>query len=208
MFSTFIIIVITTLYCVVHSYTASNPFKSRVREKFGPEATRWYRLAYNLFSVVSFLPVIWLLRVLSDTMIYFIPLPWPILTLIVQVIGFIIIALGLSQTGIVSFGEFQPLLSSDRTPDDPGFVKSGIYGWVRHPLYFGGLLVIWPAASMTINLLAFLVICTVYFIVGARLEEKRYGERFGEEYVKYQNEVPMLIPDIRRLVNLVVKRNT
>jgi len=208
MLYTLTIIVITTLYCVVHSYTATNQFKSRVREKFGPETTRWYRLAYNIFSVVSFIPVLWILRVLPDKMIYFIPLPWPVLTLVVQVIGFIIIALGLSQTGIVSFGGIQPLLKSDPMPNDPGFVKTGIYGWVRHPLYFGGILVIWPAASMTINLLAFLVICTVYFAVGARLEEKRYVESFGEAYVKYQQEVPMLIPDIRRLVNLVIKRNT
>jgi len=87
MLYTLTIIVITTLYCVVHSYTATNQFKSRVREKFGPETTRWYRLAYNIFSVVSFIPVLWILRVLPDKMIYFIPLPWPVLTLVVQVLG-------------------------------------------------------------------------------------------------------------------------
>jgi len=208
MLSTITIIVITTLYCVVHSYTASNQLKNRVRERFGPETYRWYRLVYNIFSVVSFIPVLWLLRILPDKLIYFIPLPWPILTLVIQSLGFIVIILGVSQTGIKPFWGIQLLLSNDRSPESSDFVKTGLYGWVRHPLYAGALLIIWPATSMTVNLLVFLIICTIYFVVGARLEEKRYVEAFGEAYVKYQQEVPMLIPDIRRLVNLVAERNT
>ena len=35
---------------------------------------------------------------------------------------------------------------------------------------------------------------TVYIIIGTKLEEKKLVLEFGETYIKYQTEVPMLIP--------------
>jgi protein-S-isoprenylcysteine O-methyltransferase Ste14 len=35
---------------------------------------------------------------------------------------------------------------------------------------------------------------TVYIIIGTKLEEKKLVLEFGEAYIKYQKEVPMLIP--------------
>lgn len=208
MLSTFVVLVLMILYCVLHSYTASDRMKSRVRDRFGPETDRWYRLAFNIFSVLSFIPVVLLLRIMQDKLIYFIRFPWAIIALIIQSLGFILLLYGLQQTGVVAFFGLEPLLLGDQSSGKSGFVRTGVYGWVRHPLYLGGILIIWPAASMTVNLLVFLVICTIYFYVGARLEEKRYVEEFGEEYIKYQQEVPMMIPKLGRLIKLVGNRES
>jgi protein-S-isoprenylcysteine O-methyltransferase Ste14 len=35
---------------------------------------------------------------------------------------------------------------------------------------------------------------TIYIIIGTILEERKLVLEFGEAYVKYQKEVPMLIP--------------
>ena len=205
MLSTILIIVVMILWCVVHSYTASNRMKTWTRERFGLESDRWYRFAYNSVSVLTIIPVLWLKRTLPDRLIYLIPLPWAIFALVIQSIGFIVIVLGVLQIGTRPFAGIQALFSKDQSTEDSGFVRTGIYGWMRHPLYLGGLLIIWPATGMSVNLLALLIIATVYIVVGAKLEEKRYVEKFGEAYVKYQQEVPMLVPDLRRLARQLGK---
>ena len=44
------------LYAVLHSWLASLGAKAWVRQRLGPSAERWYRLAYNLFAGGSGLP--------------------------------------------------------------------------------------------------------------------------------------------------------
>ena len=78
------------------------------------------------------------------------------------------------------------------------FPVRGPYRWVRHPLYTGGLLLIWLTPVLTLNLLTLFVMLTIYLIVGARLEEQRLIHEFGAEYQEYQQRVPMLIPSFRR----------
>jgi protein-S-isoprenylcysteine O-methyltransferase Ste14 len=41
------------------------------------------------------------------------------------------------------------------------------------------------------------VLLTVYVIIGTYLEEKKLVREFGNAYVKYQHEVPMLLPFIK-----------
>jgi protein-S-isoprenylcysteine O-methyltransferase Ste14 len=73
-------------------------------------------------------------------------------------------------------------------------VTRGLYCWMRHPLYTGGLLFIWFTPLMTRNLLALIVGLTLYLILGAFLEERRLLHEFGEAYAEYRRCVPMLIP--------------
>lgn len=73
-----------------------------------------------------------------------------------------------------------------------------LYGWVRHPLYFGMLLAFWSAPSMSAGHLLFSTLFTLYIIIGARHEERDLVRRFGDDYRRYQAAVPMLIPWPRR----------
>jgi len=38
------------------------------------------------------------------------------------------------------------------------------------------------------------IVLTIYIIIGIKLEEKKLVLEFGDTYVKYQQEVPILIP--------------
>ena len=198
MLSSLIILFATILYCALHSLTASNQMKSRLRDRFGPEADRWYRLSYNILAGISFLPIVWLLAILPDKPLYTIPLPWMLLTTVGQVTGAVIIVVGIGQTDAFTFMGIRQLLPQDHSQEGAGFVNTGLYGWVRHPLYTGGLIIIWLAPSMTINLLTLFIILTIYFIVGARFEEERFVEEYGEAYRRYQQLVPLLLPTPRR----------
>jgi protein-S-isoprenylcysteine O-methyltransferase Ste14 len=78
--------------------------------------------------------------------------------------------------------------------------QGGLHRYVRHPLYFGTLLFIWSLFFIypyLNNLLACIVI-TGYTVFGAMLEEKKLVAEFGEKYVDYKKQVPMLIPGIFR----------
>jgi len=74
---------------------------------------------------------------------------------------------------------------------------TGAYAHVRHPQYTGIFLVIfgegvvhWPTVF---SLTAFPIIVAAYVLL-ARREERQMLEKFGDEYRKYQERVPMFFP--------------
>lgn len=70
------------------------------------------------------------------------------------------------------------------------------YKYVRHPLYVGWLLAFWAAPTMTVAHLVFAVMTTAYILVAIQFEERDLVAIHGEHYVRYRQEVPMLIPRV------------
>ena len=70
----------------------------------------------------------------------------------------------------------------------------GPYRYVRHPLMLGFLVAIWAQPILPTTLLMLNAGMTIYVVVAIRLEEQDLVAEFGEEYEKYRNAVPMLIP--------------
>jgi protein-S-isoprenylcysteine O-methyltransferase Ste14 len=194
--SPLILIMTAVLYSLVHSLTASLWMKARIALLLGPAFNRWYQLAYNLWAGIAFLPILWLLAVLPDQTLYTIPWPWLLLTTIGQLMGAIIIVIGILQTGALSFLGIRQAFSSRLQTEETSLVTTGLYRWVRHPLYTGGYLLIWFTPMMTINLLTLFTILSIYLVVGAKLEERRLVRAFGDDYRAYRAEVPMLVPRI------------
>ncbi|MFJ7795018.1 methanethiol S-methyltransferase [Pseudomonas sp. NPDC096950] len=83
-------------------------------------------------------------------------------------------------------------------PDNPTFKTPLLYKLVRHPLYLGFLIVFWATPDMTVGHLLFALLNTIYVLIGAHLEEKDLAEMFGERYRRYQQNVAMLVPLIKR----------
>ena len=75
-------------------------------------------------------------------------------------------------------------------------VKTGVYGVVRHPQHLGGILGHFGVSilfgSRDALLVSPIVLGVVYLI--SWKEEKELVKEYGREYLKYQKEVPMLIP--------------
>ena len=75
-------------------------------------------------------------------------------------------------------------------------VTTGIYAHVRHPQYLGFLLLtlginfLWPTFS---TLILWPILVLLYYRL-AKEEERSIEEKFGEEYRKYKDLVPMFIP--------------
>ena len=73
-------------------------------------------------------------------------------------------------------------------------VVRGPYLWVRHPLYFFMLALIWSCPDVNSDRLLFNVLWTLWVVLGSYLEEKDLVVEFGERYCQYQKKVPMLLP--------------
>ncbi|MGO9627834.1 MAG: methyltransferase family protein [Xanthobacteraceae bacterium] len=80
--------------------------------------------------------------------------------------------------------------------EDHELIRSGPYGIVRHPIYTGLLLAIAGTAIVFgewRGLLAFGLL-TIALSLKLRREERFMQESFPEDYVRYQAQVPALVP--------------
>jgi protein-S-isoprenylcysteine O-methyltransferase Ste14 len=185
------LIVAMAIWGAVHSFLASLAVKSFFQRYGGAGFMRFYRLLYNLFSVLSFLPILWLAAVLPDRPLYRIPLPWNLFMLSGQGIAAVLLLIGVLQTGPLSFAGVRQLFEEEKPAS---LVTSGLYRYVRHPLYTAGLLFLWLTPVMTLNRLTFYLAATLYILIGAVFEERKLLREFGEAYARYQHSTPMLIP--------------
>jgi protein-S-isoprenylcysteine O-methyltransferase Ste14 len=80
----------------------------------------------------------------------------------------------------------------------PQFYTPSLYKVVRHPLYIGWLTIFWAAPTMTVAHLVFALATTAYILIAIQLEERDLVDAFGERYVSYRRDTPMLIPRLRR----------
>lgn len=195
--SVVIIVGYTLLYGVGHSWLASQRMKDWTREAFGPTTDRWYRLAYNVVAGLMLLPLLPMLVWLPDRLLYTMSSPWLWLALLGQLVAAVGILYGLWLTNIWHFLGLCQLFDlplDGREDCRPPLVVFGLYRWVRHPLYFLGLVVIWLTPQMTVNQLALFAVLSIYLYVGTFFEERRLVNEFGDDYRAYQRQVPRLIP--------------
>ena len=165
----------------------------------------FYRLAYNLFAGVSFLPVLLIAAVTPDRRLYSVPLPWLGLMILGEILAVVALLAAFRQTDA---WEFLGLRQLQGTPSDalPGdaletvqgrLVTSGLYRFVRHPLYTAGMVFIWLLPRMTVNVLAINIALSIYVVVGAYFEERKLRRAFGREYTDYAAVTPMFIPFLK-----------
>lgn len=65
----------------------------------------------------------------------------------------------------------------------------GPYHWVRHPVYLGWLLIVFGAAHLTRDRLAFASISSAYLFLAVRWEERALRQSYGQAYARYERQV-------------------
>jgi len=194
----FWIILAIAIWGIVHSILASMKFKEFLRGALGERVMVTYRFAYNIFALVSFVPIYLLTQVLPDHDLYVVSPPWMYVMLAGQGLAAVLLLFSFLQTGPLSFVGLSQFWEGEKPSM---LVTDGMYRLVRHPLYLFSLLFLWLSPVMTLNQLVFYTSLTVYIFIGAYFEERKLLREFGASYAEYKSATPMVIP------GLVFKRN-
>jgi len=179
-------------YGAFHSLLASPWAKRLARRAFGEAAGRGYRLAFNLLAIITLLPVLAVPALEPGPPLYSLRWPWAGLALAGQAAALLVLAIGLLQTDPWHFLGLRQLVQGEA--GEPRLIVTGLYRWVRHPLYTAGLAFIWFTPWMSTSLLALNLALTAYIYIGSALEEQRLTSEFGEAYLAYSRRTPRLIP--------------
>jgi protein-S-isoprenylcysteine O-methyltransferase Ste14 len=91
---------------------------------------------------------------------------------------------------------FQHLRASE--PRRKGFVTPTLYRMVRNPLMLGFIIAFWSTPDMTQGHLLFSALTTGYIFFGVSMEERDLLNTLGEDYRRYREKTPMLLPWPRR----------
>lgn len=156
---------------------------------------QYYRIYYTLFAFVTFAAILYYQVQLTS------PLLW-LITTVTEIAGGIVAVAGLTLMGICirkyffSLSGLKSLFTGSKANT---LMISGIHKYMRHPLYLGTFVFIWGLWIMLpyASLLIANTIITAYTLIGIRLEEEKLMKEYGEEYRKYRQTVPMLLPFLK-----------
>ncbi|MDP2035826.1 MAG: protein-S-isoprenylcysteine methyltransferase [Ignavibacteria bacterium] len=183
-------------YCALHSFLISIRFTNFITRLL-KNYYAFYRLFYVLFSLVLLVLLINFTSQLDNEIIISYSSPWSIIRYILMygsLLAFFwafffnydsLSFFGIRQ--ILNFGKVKEVNPSDEIK------RNGLLGLIRHPMYLCLIIYLWSQTFKKIDIIVNVVL-TIYVIIGTLLEEKKLVLEFGDAYVKYQKEVPMLIP--------------
>ncbi len=191
----FLLCTLWILWCFLHSCLVTTGTIIWLRKQLG-EKFAFYRIIYNLFSLISVLPLFYWQRTMPGPILIPLPPDLMIFKYIALIVSVVVIAGSFVTFDIWEFMGIRQVASGDpRKAKKPVIKKHGLYGIVRHPMYLGGI--IFFSASMIHaplpQFLGYLILAT-YMIVGTVREDRRLSRELGSVYRNYQKEVPMIIP--------------
>jgi methanethiol S-methyltransferase len=191
------IIFLWTAYCALHSFMISIQF-TKLMTHLLKNYYAFYRLFYIVLSVILFIPLL-KYSVHTDNQIL-ITYPMP-LNLVRQILvsGSLIMfwwAFFFNYDSLSFFGIRQILNFGKKNISSNEIRKNGLLGVIRHPMYLALIVFLW-CRIFSITDLVVNTLLTIYVIIGTFLEEKKLILEFGDSYIKYKQEVPMLIPFLK-----------
>jgi protein-S-isoprenylcysteine O-methyltransferase Ste14 len=181
-------------YCALHSYLISTGFTNLLVRSL-KKYYAFYRIFYVLFSLALLIPLINYTGQLDPETIITDGLALNLVRKLLAAGSLVMFfwAFFFNYDSLSFFGIRQILNFGKTTNLSDDIKKNGLLGIIRHPMYFALIIYLWcqtyKLADIVVN-----TVLTIYVIVGTILEEKKLVLEFGDTYVKYQREVPMLIP--------------
>jgi methanethiol S-methyltransferase len=182
-------------YCALHSYLISIKFTQWMMQSL-KNYYAFYRLFYIIISVVLIIPAFHLTNQLASEVIINYNPPWSFIRygLIIASLLLFFKAFFFDYDSLSFFGIRQILSFRTKLVNQNNEIKrNGLLGIVRHPMYLALIIYIWCQNFRLTDILVNSVL-TIYIIIGTILEERKLVLEFGETYIQYQKEVPMIIP--------------
>jgi methanethiol S-methyltransferase len=177
-----------TIFAFHHSLFARPWVKERV-QRIVPAALE--RSLYTWVASVLFVAVCALWRGLPGELYHLRGMAESI-AYVVQAAGAVVTIRSSARLDVLDLAGVRPVLHSLQNSSSPAHVSletSGLYGFVRHPLYLGWALTVFAAPHMTLTRFVFATISTLYLAAAIPLEEHALIGVFGSEYRDYQKRV-------------------
>jgi protein-S-isoprenylcysteine O-methyltransferase Ste14 len=174
-----------------HSYLISLSFENSIVDRFG--FRRYYRVTYNIFATLSLLVVVLYERSLPKEIIFSFDGVWIYIKYSLITLSLILFYLGAKSYDMFQFLGVRQIFgsSSHKTlSKDNEFKSSGILAYSRHPWYLAGIILLWSARDITTTSIISNTILTLYFIIGAYIEERKLVTLYPN-YKDYQKRVSM-----------------
>jgi protein-S-isoprenylcysteine O-methyltransferase Ste14 len=175
-------VVIFSAFALHHSVLARTPLKRWLHARVGAEVER---SLYVIVASVLFLASTVLWRPLPGQW-YALTGPWWYVGAAIQSAG-VVVTLLAART--LSVRELMGLAPPRSAAAGDALETRGLYGLVRHPIYFGWLLFVAGAPLMTSTRLLFAAVSVGYLAVAIPFEERSLIESFGEPYRAYRRQV-------------------
>ncbi len=198
-----VITLIWSAYCFLHSFMISIWF-SNIMKRLLREYYAFYRLFFVLVSTLLLFPIIRFTIQLDHEVVITYSTTLNIFRYILITLGVLVFVKAfLIDYDVLHFLGFRQAMKFNKTEKELSnteLKKSGLLGIVRHPMYFAVVVILW-CHSFTIADVIVNAVLTIYVVIGTILEERKLVIEFGDSYIRYQKEVPMLIPFTRRKTN-------
>lgn len=177
-------------YGGLHSWLAGNALKAALARRW-PALVPAYRLLYNGLAVVLLGPPLWLTWSHPGPALWHWPawVAWP--AALATVAGYLWSLRWYDGMDFIGLRQWRTRAAPDGWRDS--FVLSPLHRYVRHPWYSLGLLFLWTR-DLNAGWLVTALAVTLYLAIGARLEETKLIETFGDAYRRYRDRVPALVP--------------
>jgi methanethiol S-methyltransferase len=170
-------------FALHHSLFARTRIKNVVRRTVPPALER---ALYTLVASVLFVLVCWWWRPVPGVA-WSLSDGWRLVGIAAQFAGIVLTLVGARALDVLDLAGVRQVMKQ-RSEGGP-LKTNGLYGFVRHPLYFAWMLLVFGAPEMTATRLAFAIISTGYLALAIPFEERSLIETFGPAYASYQGKV-------------------
>jgi protein-S-isoprenylcysteine O-methyltransferase Ste14 len=177
------------VYFFVHSLLAADSIKKYFKRQLGKNFSV-YRVIYVLISTIGLWYLIRLNTSIHSELLFS--------NTISKYVGYVVMAIGISVIA-QSFRKYSLSGFLGLANENSDLHVSGILKYVRHPIYLGTILIVsgyWFVRPDYPTLTSVTMIL-IYLVIGIRLEERKLVKAFGEAYLKYKREVPMIFPRLK-----------
>jgi protein-S-isoprenylcysteine O-methyltransferase Ste14 len=185
-----VVVVDVTLFSIFalhHSLFAREALKRRVQQLVPPYLER---SLYTWISSLLFLIVCTAWRPVPGVA-YEVTGPWQVAGFALQLAGIGLTIKASSALDMLDLAGVRPVLAARRL--DPvvhvPLETTGVYAFVRHPLYFGWALFVFGSPRMTATRAVFAIVSTAYLMLAVPWEERGLIRTFGKDYEAYQRKV-------------------
>ena len=184
-----------SVFSLHHSIFARIPVRSLVR-KIAPAQLE--RSVYVWVASLMLIGVCYGWRAVPGVL-WQVSRPWSWAILAVQLVGvWLTLRSAVVIDGLELAGVRQVITPNSQVPTPNWqFRTEGPYGWVRHPIYLGWILIVFSVGTMTMTRLVFAAISTVYLLIAIPFEERTIRAQAAGGYDDYSRRVRWkLIPGL------------